>query len=67
MIYIKDVEELKKHIMEKGYNYSSFSRELGVSRSYLIKVLQRGKISYKNAQKILSFFNKKFDDFFFVE
>lgn len=66
MVLIKDVNYLKKQIYWRGYNLASFSREIGVSRSYLTKIFKIGTISPKNAEKILVVLNKSFDEFFFI-
>lgn len=66
MIKIKDVSNLKNQILLKGYSLASFSKELGLSPSYLAKIFKTQKISPKNAHKIVVLLNKRFDEFFLI-
>ena len=67
MVYIHDVSKLRAEIIKKGFNFSKFSKRLGISRSALDKIFKRGTISPIIAKKICDEFSTDFENFFYID
>lgn len=66
-ILLKNSMEFKKLFITKGYTQTSLAKELGVSRSYIYKIINYGaSIGPELAKKICELFGMEFEDIFFI-
>lgn len=60
-----DSDKIKREIAMKGYSYRSFSKEIGISHSYLSQIINKKKLpSAPVAKKISEGLDFNIQDFF---
>ena len=60
------MQNIKKLMQEKGYNYSHLSKMLNCSKAYIWQIINfKRKLSYEQAILIASIFNMKPDKLFY--
>lgn len=66
-VSVKDAVSIKMKIAQSGYTLRGFSREVGVSHSYLSQILNgRGNPSPAVAKKISKGLGKEINEFFLI-
>lgn len=67
MIYVKDNESLKSQILKSGESLSSFAHRIGITRSAIYRILERGTVSPRNAKRIAIILGVPYDDIFLID
>lgn len=65
-IQFKNRDDFFKTMVLAGYNQSTLSLEIGMSRSYINSSLDRNSISASTALKICKVLQKEFDEIFLI-